>query len=196
MAKEKKRPEQIRKPFEHGAATDRNTLRSALRVFGAIVTVMVFNMLLGAVMSVDITIVRVLLSLVVLTITAVLFARAGRQRGTEDTALGENYYLQRTHGHPADPAAVRTCWHPLKGFAQALLGSLPILAAAVLLALTAVRQTYGIGVLPSWVQTMQQNGELGGALDYYNGSASLGLQDVLRVIVRMALMPFVTLIGT
>lgn len=48
-------------------------------------------------------------------------------------------------------AEIRACYHRIKGFLTALIGSLPLLIAATVLACTTQRQMTSIGALPTWV---------------------------------------------
>ena len=87
------------------------------------------------------------------------------------------------------------CFHPAKGYLTGLLGVLPILLCAILLALTTQRQTTGYGALPGWMSTYQQRSEIGDALVAYTVREGIQFTDVLRIIVRIAVMPFIGMVG-
>ena len=77
-----------------------------------------------------------------------------------------------------------------------LVGSLPVLVCAVLLAMVAQRQMSGLGALPGWIGTLQRRPEVGAALSYYNVIEPMTMEDTLRVIIRMMIMPFVNMVGS
>ena len=87
------------------------------------------------------------------------------------------------------------CYHPIKGFLSALIGSLPIILCAIVLAFIAERQMTNIGTLPSWVSGIESRPEIGNALAIYHETGSMSLEALLRLIVRMTIMPYVNLIG-
>ena len=81
MAVKKKRTEGIRKPFLRGRMTDRNTPWSVLRFCGAVALLIAVNLLLSAVMTVDLQVLRTLISVAIIAASMLVFFRAGRQRG-------------------------------------------------------------------------------------------------------------------
>jgi len=87
------------------------------------------------------------------------------------------------------------CFHPLKGYLNALLGMIPFLICAIWLALIAQRQYPGAGTLPSWLDSYQDREEIMAPLASYTQTNGPGVEDILRLIVRIAVMPFVNMIG-
>ena len=65
----------------------------------------------------------------------------------------------------------------------------------LLLAVMAERQVTGYGALPSWVSSLQSRNELGDALVAYTVREGISAVDVLRIIVRICVMPFVNMVG-
>ena len=101
----------------------------------------------------------------------------------------------RDRGRPVADWERKLCYHPFKGLLSALIGSVPLVLCSVVLACIAQRQMTGLGALPSWVSGYESRPEIGNALAIYHETAGLTLETVLRLIVRMATMPFVNMVG-
>ena len=70
-----------------------------------------------------------------------------------------------------------------------------LIAAALVLALVAQRQMTALGALPSWVSAFEGRTEIGNAVAYYHQPAALTVEDVLRVIIRVLMMPLVNIVN-
>ena len=92
-------------------------------------------------------------------------------------------------------AEIRACYHPLKGFLTALIGSLPLLIAATVLACTAQRQMTSIGALPTWVSSMMDNVDNGAALAVYAQDGGVAGMTILRIVIRTCILPAVNIVG-
>ena len=51
-------------------------------------------------------------------------------------------------------------------------------------------------MLPSWMDSFMRRSEISGALTAYTQSASLSFTDILRIAIRLLIMPFVSMAGT
>ena len=65
------------------------------------------------------------------------------------------------------------------------------MAFAVVYAVLTRPITYTLGVLPSWTEALMRQSEFGDALRYYENVGSMGVMDILRVIDRAMILPFV-----
>jgi len=183
------------KPYLTGNPTDERTIPGALGFFGVFLMALVMTFLVSSVMTMDNSVLRIALCAVVELLVLFIFYNNAVGRGTEAVARGEILYQRQEKGLPFSESERAICFHPAKGFVTALLGSIPILICAVLLAVTARRQTTSIGTLPGWMSVYQRRSEIGDALVAYTASTGLGLEDILRMIVRIAIMPFVSMVG-
>ena len=77
----------------------------------------------------------------------------------------------------------------------AACGAAPVFIIALIYAFMAQKQTYSLGVLPSWVSAYEEHADIGAALAYYHQTSAVQLADVLRVAVRLLLFPFVNIAG-
>ncbi len=191
----KKPVKPVTKPFLTGSPTDERTVKSALGVFGLMAILMLMTFLVCSAFTMDNDILRIGLNLVVEALALVLFYNNAVSKGTEAVARGEILWGRQEKGLTFAASEKAICFHPAKGYLTALLGVLPILLCAILLAVTAQRQTTGYGALPSWMSTYQQRSEIGDALVAYSVREGIQFTDVLRIIVRIAVMPFIGIVG-
>ena len=196
MTTTKKKPAApVVKPFVTGSPTDERTIPGALGVFGILVMTVVMTFLVCSMLNMKNPVLRIGLNWLVELLILFILYNSAVGRGSEAVARGEILWQKQEKGGTFAASEKAMCFHPLKGYVTAALASLPILICALLLAVTAHRQTAGAGVLPGWMSNYQQRSDIGGALVAYTQTSSLGLEDILRMIVRVAVMPFVSLVG-
>lgn len=194
-APSQKKIKPVTKPFLKGAPVDQSCVKGCALFFLATLGVLVGFLIVGMMMMWDNFVLRVAANAMVLLCAYSIFFYSGANKGTAAVNAGEILYQRREKGYVVDAKEEKASFHPLKGFLIGLVGSLPILLCAVMLALTAQRQMTGYGVLPSWTNGLLNRAEVGDAVAYYQVSTGLQLQDVLRMIIRMSLMPFVNMIS-
>lgn len=192
----KKKMKIVKKPFLQGAPLDGNSWKDALKFFGSTLVMMVAFLFLSSIMMWDNLFLRLLTNGAVLLMALVLFYTSGLSRGAVAVNTGEILYLRKEEGKPLDAHDLRASYHPAKGFLVALLGSLPLLLCSLLLAVTATQQLHGLSPLPRWLESYTRRSEIGDALAYYGAVAPLNMEGVLRLIVRTAMMPVVSMVGT
>ena len=185
----------VKKPFLRGNITDERTWKNALGIFGILVITAVMTFLVCSSLSMDPAWLRAVLNMAVELVVLMLFFHNAIGRGAEAVARGEILWQKQEKGREYAASEKAMCFHSGKGYLTAVIGTLPILICAVILALTAQRQTTTAGTLPGWMDTYRRREEIGGALVAYTASTGLGLEDVLRMIVRISLMPFVAMVG-
>ena len=189
-------PKQAAKPFLRGGITDGKTLRTALSFFGGLAIMAFLNLVLTATfVSLGAAWLRVLFCVSELLIYYCIGFYSGQNRGADAVALGETAWNRVNAGKEVPDAERRLCWHPLKGLANAVIGSLPFLIPAVIHAILARRQTFSPGVLPNWVSDMASRPDVLEPLTVYTQTVPAGFADILRVVVRALVMPFVGIAG-
>ncbi len=196
MAKNNSKPvTPVVKPFLKGEVTDERTMKSALGFFGILIVVAVMCFLVCSMLSMDNAALRIALNGVVEVLILLVFFNNASGRGAEDVARGEILYQRQGKGLTFSESERRLCFHPMKGFLIGVLGTLPLFIFALILALTASRQSTGIGGLPGWLSIYERRTEVGDALVAYTASAGMSFTDVLRMVVRITVMPFVSMVG-
>ena len=195
--KTKKAPvKPVKKPYLTGRILDAGCIKTAVFLVLAVLGMALANLLLTAALNWDSAALRVLCNGVVVVVIYLLFYQSGANKGAGDVNQGEILYQRRETCRTVDAKDLARCFHPLKGFATGLIGALPVVLAALVLALTAQRQMTSIGALPNWITGLERRDEVGAALSFYNQTTPLTVTDGLHVFVRMVLMPFVNMIGT
>ena len=194
---EKTKPAPVKKPFLTGSAVDRSTPAAALAFFGGLLLIAFLNLLLTTTLAgIGGRVIGVILCVVQLGVYYLIFGYQGLSRGTAAVVRGEIQYRRRQEGKPVSEADRKLCYHPLKGFLIALLGTLPLLILAVMYAVIVRRQTYSVGALPSWVGNMRDRPDLLEPLTAYTTRVPAGFADILRIIIRTELMPLVSAVGS
>ncbi len=191
----KKQGTPVVKPFLKGSVRDERTGKEVLSFFGLLLVGCLMSFLVCTMISLGNSILQTLINLAVEALLLYIFYNSAIRKGTDAVARGEILFQRQEKGLPYTPGEKALCFHPMKGFFSAFLGSLPLLICAVLLAVLARRQTTGAGVLPSWMSSYQRRSDIGDALAAYTVSSGLALEDVLRIIIRVAVMPFVSMVG-
>ena len=193
--KNKKPAEKVVKPYITGSPTDEKTLPGALGFLGMLLLIGVMSFLVCSSLSFDSLPLRILLNgVVALAGPAVLYSNAVG-KGAEAVARGEILWQKKEKGKDYSASEKAICFHPMKGYLTALIGSLPILLCAAALAVMAAPQTTEAGTLPGWLNAYRRRSDIGNALAAYAAAPGLTAEDALRMIVRVALMPFVAMIG-
>lgn len=184
------------KPYLTGKPTDKGTVKSAAMFFGSLIIMAVANLLLSAVLMWDNAFMRIAFNILMVLAIYAIFFQSGATKGTTAVGQGEIMYQRRENGKTVHQDDEASCYHPAKGFIIGLIGSIPLIVCAVMLAVMAKRQMTGLGALPSWLTVLERREEIGGALGYYHEYASMGLVDGLRLTVRMCVMPFINMVGS
>lgn len=191
-----KKPETIiRKQFLRGNATDENTLKNSLIFFGSLLIVYFISFVVSATTSGS-GIIRLIVSIAIITLTLIVFFNKGSAQGAEAVSRGEILWQKQEKGRAFSESERRICFHPLKAFVIGMIGTIPLFVIAVVFAMNTQVQTTTAGALPSWMQAYLRRDEVAGPLVSYTQSAGMGLTDILRIIVRIAMMPFISLVGS
>lgn len=193
----KKQRRLIEKPFIQGEITDSLTLKRGLSVFGVLAVSMLLYLLLGAMLTADSIWLRVLFSFLSVGVFVALSYSNGVSAGFQDVTFAEIAYQREKENKEVDAADKKKCFHPLKGLISGLIGASPFIFLALILAITAQPQLYQASPLPSWLATLERNENVGNALKFYQEiNVTLGFVDIVRILVRLLVMPFITLVGT
>ena len=193
--KKKKTVKPVVKPYLKGEPWDRQSIKTSLLFLVSLIGVMAGFLILGGMLMWDSLILRLITNGMLMIVVYMIYFYNGASRGTVDVNAGEILYTRQETGRPVNEEERKRCFHPLKGFLIGLAGSLPFLIIGIVFACITERQLYGHGALPSWVSGLTGRAEVGDAIAYYTQAVGMELQDVLRLIVRMSIMPLISIIG-
>ena len=187
--------QEVKKPFLTGSLTDENTVKNSLAFFGFMIIIFFVSLITCVSATFGNTILRILINTAVAAVVIMLFYNNGAGKGADAVAHGEILYQKKERGQTFSESEEKICFHPMKGYLIGVLGTLPFLIAAVILAVKTAPQVTGAGSLPSWMQAYTRRSDIGDALISYTQPEGMALMDYLRAAVRICIIPFVNIIG-
>lgn len=186
---------EVHKPFLTGDAFDENTLKNSLFFFGTLIIVFFVTFIACASASFSSLILRLTINIAVIAVSCIIFYNNGAGRGADAVIRGEILYQKQEKGQAFSESEKKVCFHPMKGFIIGIIGTIPFLIAAVILAANTTIQTTESGALPSWMQAYIRRSDIGDALTNYTQSEGMKMIDVVRALVRSCILPFVNITG-
>ncbi|MBQ7455592.1 MAG: hypothetical protein IJS53_04040 [Clostridia bacterium] len=186
----------IYKPYLLGTVFSRKAAGRGWKVGGYLVVLGIISLLVGGLLSSDSLALRLIVSVVMIVSCGMLLYSEGGRQGEQDVAFAEIAQNRLNEGRRVPESEKDACFHPGKGFFTALVGVLPLFLLALAFSLIAQKQFYGVGALPAWVSAYQGEASIGQALSYYAVEISIRAEDVLRLLMRFLLFPFVNIVGT
>lgn len=185
----------VYKPYLRGTAFSKIAAKRGLHVLGYLLIFALLYVIVGAALHFDSLALRIALNAALLLGCGGVLYNEGARQGENDVAFAEIVHKRLEDGKNVPDSEKDMCYHPMKGFITALVGAAPMLVIALLFAVVATRQTYALGALPSWVAAYDGISEVSDALAYYNETIGMRLEDVLRIVVRVLVFPFVNMAG-
>ena len=195
VKKKSKGVKPVKKPYVKGTLYSTHALKHTFKILGLYVVYMIFFLIIGASLSFDNVLLNLLLNLGAVVATVGMTYMEGLRNGDTDVSVGEILYMRKETGRTIDRIDLERSYHPVKGVLTALAGSGLFLLMALVHAVLAEPQYYTLGVLPGWVQTVTAD-EVQLPLAYYNRETSFELVDLLRILTRISVMPYINLVGT
>lgn len=195
MSDKKNKRTAVSKPFLKGSPTDENTFRQILKFIGMLILSSFMAFLVCMMTSFNSDILRIAVNVAIEGMVLLIFFSRGSEHGTEAVARGEILYQHIQKGQEVSEGEKRIPFNRMKGFVTGICGTLVFLIPTVIIALTAQKQMTGSGTLPSWMEGYLKRPEIGGALTQYTQAGSISFADIVRVFVRIMIMPFVRMAG-
>ena len=189
--KKRMQVQEVKKPGLIGSWHSRDAYRLGLKTLLSMMAVMLVCLLLGTMLSFDSLPLRIALCVVIVALLFLYMHSQGVSRGQGDAAFAEIMYQRRQEGKPIEKGDQERCYHPAKGFFAAFIGALPFVVLTLTFALLTQPARYTLGALPRWLGDLTRQNEFGDALRYYDMRAGIGLLDVLRILCRAMVMPFI-----
>ncbi len=185
----------IYKPYVTGVWASAFAARRGLKLLLYELLFMFLFIIVGGVLTFDSFPLRLIANALVLMACASFLYIDGSRHGESDVAFAEILQGHKDAGKQVAQSDLPRCFHPLKGVFTAACCALPLVLLCAVHAATAQVQSYTLQSLPSWVSAFSGQNDIGAALSYYGETPTLGALDVLRVIVRLLIYPFVNIVG-
>lgn len=195
MKNQKKQPIVVKKPFCTGSPVDENTLKSSLVFFGCLLIVYFMSFLVSATTGAAGAVFRIIFNAVIIALIVFIFFNNGTNRGADAVTRGEILYQKKEKGDQVSESEMKVCYHRWKGFITALIGTLPVLIPAIIFAVVTQPQMTDSGTLPSWMQAYTKRSDVGNALVHYIQPEGMNIVDYLRVFIRIAIIPYISIVG-
>jgi len=194
--KTNKKVQLVYKPYKKGSAYNKGLLKRSLRVLAYFFLFLFLYFILGTALQFDNQVLTMLANLLVVFTAGGLMFMDGARVGEGDVAFGETVLTREEKGRGLSKDDIARCYHPMKAVVTAFLGVVPILLLTIPFAVTSEKQVYILQGLPSWVSSFREGyADMAAPLSYYPTSATLTAWDILRVIVRLLNLPFVSMVN-
>lgn len=186
-----KKPEIVRKPILAGSWHGRDAWRLAGKRLLALVFTTMLYLLTGAFMNFESLWARIAACMIIVGVAVYYQFYQGVTQGENDAAFAEIMYTRQAEGREIAPSDRERCFHPFKGYFATLVGCAPVLLFAIVFACLTKPVEYTLGVLPGWTGGMMMQSEFGDALRYYETQSGFGALEIVRMIDRALVMPFI-----
>lgn len=189
----KKVIQEVKKPILEGSWHGKDAWRLASKRVISIIAITFIYLIAGLLLGFDSLIGRILMGVAVVGIAFYYQYTQGMVKGEGDAAYSEIMYVRDQEGHTISQEDREKCFHPMKGLFATGIALAPFILFALVFAVITKPSQYTLGILPSWTEGMRISSEFGDAMSYYTGGAGLQAMDVMRVIDRALVMPFVNI---
>lgn len=190
--KKQKGVKPVKKPFLQGTAASKLAVKRGGKVVVFYIIYMFVFLLLGTSLSFETPALNWLFNVMAILATIAMTYAEGVRTGDMDVAFAEICYNRKETGRNVDPSDLDRCYHPMKGVLTGLVGAAPFVLLALVHAVTATKQVYTLQMLPSWVASYNMD-EIALPLSYYQQNTSMGVLDVVKLLNRMSIFPYVNL---
>ncbi len=189
--KKKAAIKEVRKPILTGSWHGKDAWKLALKRALAMIALTAVYLIMGMLLTFDSMWGRILTCAGVVFVAGYYLYAAGMAQGQTDAAFGEILYNRQEKQQPIPEEERERSFHPMKGLFAVLVGAAPFVVFALVFALITEPIVYRLGALPAWASSLTAQTEFGDALLYYEKMGSMGTMEVLRIIDRAMIMPFI-----
>lgn len=194
--KKKKKTPVVYKPFYQGEIWIGSNIKNALKLLGSYLFFTVLYVITGSSLSALGTVLRIIANVMILVVCGGVMYTHGANAGDSEVALGEIVHARLEEGKQVDEKDKKMSYRNLRGVVVFLLALVPLMLITVPAALTAEKQVYALQSLPTWVDSYVGHDEIYAPLEYYRQGDPMNLMDILKMISRLLVYPFVCMVGT
>lgn len=192
----KKKPALVYKPIYRGKPFCGLVAKRGLKLLVYQLIFSVFYLLMGAALSAASLVIRYIVAAALLLVCIAIVWGEAAKHGESDVSIGQIVYARKQDGKPVSDDNIEKCFHPLRSVTTLLTGVLPLVILALVFSLIAKREIPSMPV-PGWISDSIQTGKDPSlyyySSEYYSMRNPTGIAEVLRVIVRTFIFPFVSL---
>jgi len=190
-AKKKKKKKPLRRAQNWGS----RVLPMAGKLIVPLVAIIVMGLIFSSLQALSSGL-RTVLALAIIAGMLMFLFSEGLNRGAEDAAASRSYVSLSAKGLKLEKKDDAMCYHPLKALCAVLVVFAVPLLLSVYIAANAQEYTYMLQDLPTWLEDSYGTREdVMGPLGAYAQQQSMGLQEWLRLIVRLYVMNYINLFG-
>lgn len=195
-SKAKKKIQPIKKPYLTGKPYFKGNLRASLKLLMYEALFIFLNLMLGASLSFDNSpVLCIIFNLLLVMACGALVYMDGARTGEADVAVGEIAYARQEMGKQVDQKDLERCYNPWRGILTVLVGTSVLLVLACIHAFAAQKQVYTLQSLPGWVSAYSTQQDVMQPLAYYMQQYTTGFLDILRIVIRACIFPFINIAG-
>lgn len=189
----KKPIEIVHKPIIPGSWHGKDARKMAFKRFLSVLATTLIYLFGGLLLSFDAMWGRILTCVTVVGGVMYYQYMNGLNQGENDAAYGEIIYGRKQSGHQIPASECERSFHPMKGIFASVVGAAPFMLFALVFAVMTKPVYYSLGVLPAWTDGLMTQTEFATGVGYYAVSNGMTALEVVRVIVRSMIMPFVNI---
>ena len=131
MAAKQPKVEPVKKPYLKGSFCGKDAWKTVPKRFAGMLMICFVYAIASMIMNFDSLAMRIVVSVMIVAAALYYAFAKGMEQGTGDVGYGEMMYARQQEGKTIDKLDSDRCYHPLKGFFEALLGALPQLGVGV-----------------------------------------------------------------
>lgn len=189
-----KKVKEVYKPYVPGKVFTGAVIRRGLKLLFYQILFVVFFLLGGGVISGRVAVLRYIVTVAVELVCGGLIWMEGEKDGISDLTAGQNAYNRKEAGKTIPESELKKCYHPMRSVVTFLVAVLPLVLVSGLYACIAVKEEIALPLQGFARDSIASTA--GEGLGYYVKTDPMGLTEVLRVIVRICIFPFVNLADT
>lgn len=148
MAAKQPKVEPVKKPYLKGSFCGKDAWKTVPKRFAGMLMICFVYAIASMIMNFDSLAGRIIVGVLIVGIALYYVFAKGVEQGTGDVGYGEMMYARQQEGKTIAKLDSDRCYHPLKGFFEALLGALPYVLVALVFAVLTKPTVYSLAVCP------------------------------------------------
>lgn len=186
----------IKIDYNIGSLWGNTTFKMAISLFLTMFLLFLVFFIFGTLFIFDSFWLSLVVNLAFIGLCGTFYFNMGATEGEKQAALSEILFKKDLTGEKVSPEERNRSFKKAKGFLAVSLALLPFMLLCLYFAFTTKIQYYNLGSLPTWLDSYLEQSQLGIALQYYQQETVLGLDGLLRLLVRSMNIPYVAIMNS